>query len=470
MEENSDIEEEYYGSGSFFTTKPDVHALPEWDEIKHFHSGVWNSLWTAVWHGRKVMLKSLLSKYADSIPHKTQLRKEYEISRTLSHPCITMVLGFEHVPGIGDCIVSEFLDGYTLKSKIAEGGYSKHEALDWATQLCEAVGYLHSMGIVHRDLKPSNIILTMNGTQLKVIDFGVSDSSNFRTGKSPMGTLRYAAPEQLNPGAAATPASDIYSIGKILEELLAPFGTRYKRCIKRCKASDPTQRPAKASDIPVMLKSAKRLSVATFITIIVFVSALAYVLFSLFYSTQEVNNSNTKQTEPTPHTIQDPAITPPTQEATGSDTANLLKSDPETSSDTGNPENTNTSETTHPTPLQEEEDIPVFDIDNYTLKPVDPNWRSKYVSDGELFNIGVMKNGMTYDIRIINGDTVICNYSYLGTYRQLQGKNKRGQLLNYKLLPDGQLYEERLLNGDTVKYTLDFEGIRKRHSKRRATP
>lgn len=77
--------------------------------------------------------------------------------------------------------------------------------------------YMHAKQIVHRDIKPSNIMLTHRGGDVKLIDFGLSDSETFCVLKIPAGTRGYIAPEQLQPNAVSSPSTDIYSFGKVLE-------------------------------------------------------------------------------------------------------------------------------------------------------------------------------------------------------------------------------------------------------------
>lgn len=431
---------DYYNSDSFFTHSPDKHALPEWADIKALHTGVWNMLWTAVWNGRKVVLKSLMPQYSDSIPHHTMLRKEYEISRTLSHPGIAATLGFEEVPGIGTCIISEFITGCTLKSKIEEGGYTRRDAITIIKGLCLSVDYLHSMGIVHRDLKPSNIMLMSDDLHVKLIDFGVSDSESFTTGKTPMGTRRYAAPEQLEPGNTSSPASDIFAIGKIMEELFAPFGRQYRRTINLCTHTVPTKRPKHAESIPDLLKRDDRQRIWKFALMsTVPVAAIAVAFFlphnekATIYSvkppvTQVSDSAMPAQSLTTvpAETVKDNSIPLPgeTEINKAKDTEpnepKIVELQEQTFPDP-NPEN---SEVTEWNPFRDYE----RELDNLFSRP------------GERITFEHLGNGHTYEEYLENGDTVKRMVNYQAIYIRLKYKRENLENLYGPYVPSSQQY------------------------------
>jgi len=114
---------------------------------------------------------------------------------------------------------------------------SRHSRVEIARQLLSAIGYVHSKQIVHRDLKPSNIIITHNGENFKIIDFGLADTDAHCICKQPAGTVRFMSPEQMSSSVADV-RNDIYSIGVILEELrlgwcVMPVVWRCKRPIEK---------------------------------------------------------------------------------------------------------------------------------------------------------------------------------------------------------------------------------------------
>lgn len=89
-----------------------------------------------------------------------------------------------------------------------------------------ALEYMHSKQIIHRDLKPSNIMITHIGQNVKIIDFGLSDSDAFFILKHPAGTTGFIAPEQFMPDAKAEPRTDIFSLGMVIAEIATSIGDK----------------------------------------------------------------------------------------------------------------------------------------------------------------------------------------------------------------------------------------------------
>lgn len=148
----------------------------------------------------------------------------------LQHPNIESAFALENVEGLGLCIVMEYIEGSTLKEWL-QGDTLRQTRQRIARELTEAVGYIHSKGIVHRDLKPENIIITHNGENVKLIDFGLADTDSHAVLKQPAGTPRYMPPEQLQTSVADV-RNDIYSLGIIFQQM--KLGLGYRSIIKRC--------------------------------------------------------------------------------------------------------------------------------------------------------------------------------------------------------------------------------------------
>lgn len=114
--------------------------------------------------------------------------------------------------------------------------------------------YMHAKQTVHRDIKPSNIMVTHRGGDVKLIDFGLSDSETFCVLKIPAGTIGYMAPEQLLPGAKSDPSADIYSFGKVLEFMAeAAHSKSLARVGRMCAAADREHRPSDIAQIRRLL-------------------------------------------------------------------------------------------------------------------------------------------------------------------------------------------------------------------------
>ena len=181
-------------------------------------------------YGRWWLLKGLKKEIAGEAGYQQRLRKEFEILMQLQHPYVVAAYGIEDVEGMGRCIVMEYVDGPALKEWL-EGNTTRQSRLAIAHEMIDAVAYIHTKGIVHRDLKPENIIVTSNGSNIKLIDFGLADTNSHAILKQPAGTPRYMSPEQMQT-AMADVRNDIYSIGVILQQM--DLGLRYRSIINRC--------------------------------------------------------------------------------------------------------------------------------------------------------------------------------------------------------------------------------------------
>jgi serine/threonine-protein kinase len=140
----------------------------------------------------------------------------------LTHPNIVTVHDVGQ-DGNTHYIVMEFLEGQDLKKVIrTEAPFSLERALDIAIKVCAGVGYAHRSGLVHADVKPQNVLITRDGV-VKVTDFGIaqalSDAAIGERQKVVWGSPHYFSPEQAQ-GERPTPASDVYSIGIVLFEML----------------------------------------------------------------------------------------------------------------------------------------------------------------------------------------------------------------------------------------------------------
>ena len=181
-------------------------------------------------YGRWWLLKGLNKQVANETAYIQRLRKELELLMQLDHPFVVSTVGLEMVEDLGNCIVMEYVEGTTLKEWLRE----KHTCKDRkriAIQLGEAVDYIHTKGIVHRDLKPENIIITKNGNNVKLTDFGLADSCSYAILKQPAGTPQYMSPEQMQT-AVADVRNDIYSLGIVYSEMNLGYG--FKHIIHRC--------------------------------------------------------------------------------------------------------------------------------------------------------------------------------------------------------------------------------------------
>lgn len=172
---------------------------------------------------RLVALKMILASHLASPDHVRRFEGEARAAAALRHPHVVAIYGAGHVAG-QHYFAMQLIEGQSLALWKIREAISTEQAVRWVIQVARAVDHLHQNGIIHRDLKPSNIVLDAEG-QPYVTDFGLAkvfDDPNRATRTGVIaGTPSYMSPEQ----AAARPeevgpASDVYSLGAILYELL----------------------------------------------------------------------------------------------------------------------------------------------------------------------------------------------------------------------------------------------------------
>jgi len=171
---------------------------------------------------RTVAIKILKEDYASDLEFRERFKQEAKAAANLSHPNIVTVYDF----GFDDgqvFIVFEHIEGKDLKSLIRkENHFSIKDAVGLMVQACAGVGYAHRAGLVHCDIKPHNMLVS-NDFRLKVTDFGIARAlaTIHPDEKSEIvwGSPHYFAPEQA-AGGPPSPASDVYSLGVILYEML----------------------------------------------------------------------------------------------------------------------------------------------------------------------------------------------------------------------------------------------------------
>jgi eukaryotic-like serine/threonine-protein kinase len=183
---------------------------------------------------REVAIKVILPSYSFDPDLRRRFRQEAEAAAAISHPNVLSIHNVGEQDGVV-YIVTELLQGETLREKLRSGPLRVHKALEYAPQLICGVAAAHEKGIVHRDLKPENIFLTSGG-QVKILDFGLAKlSPTPATGAAPegprttgcdqtdsgvvMGTPAYMAPEQIR-GQTIDARTDIFAFGAVLYEML----------------------------------------------------------------------------------------------------------------------------------------------------------------------------------------------------------------------------------------------------------
>lgn len=183
--------------------------------------------------GRDAAIKVLPSSYAADNERLQRFEQEACAAGTLNHPNILVIHHIDTHEG-APYIVSELLEGETLRKRMSGAALAQRRVIDYASQIAQGLAAAHEKGIVHRDLKPENVFITKDG-RVKILDFGLAkltqiDSSQSQTeiptrrvdtdpGKV-MGTIGYMSPEQVR-GQPIDHRSDIFSFGAVLYEMLS---------------------------------------------------------------------------------------------------------------------------------------------------------------------------------------------------------------------------------------------------------
>ncbi|MFY9549859.1 MAG: protein kinase [Thermoanaerobaculia bacterium] len=180
---------------------------------------------------RDVAIKVLPASYSQDADRLRRFEHEAQSAGGLNHPNITAVYDLGSHEG-APYIVTELLEGETLRARLSGGAIPVRKAIEYAVQIARGLAAAHEKGIIHRDLKPENLFLTTDG-RVKILDFGLAKltqaeaqsgpQTNLPTATEPgvvMGTLGYMSPEQVK-GKPADQRSDIFSFGAILYEMLS---------------------------------------------------------------------------------------------------------------------------------------------------------------------------------------------------------------------------------------------------------
>jgi len=171
---------------------------------------------------RRIAVKLLKEEFSRSPAFQKRFQEEAQAAANLSHPNIVTVHDF----GYDDhqlFIVMEYVPGQDLKERIpAEGGLPLDQAVRLFVQACAGIGYAHRAGLVHCDIKPHNMLITPD-QRLKVTDFGIARAlasiNPDERSDAIWGSPAYFSPE-LAAGRAPSPASDVYSLGVVLFQIL----------------------------------------------------------------------------------------------------------------------------------------------------------------------------------------------------------------------------------------------------------
>src|SRR5213080_3626872 len=183
--------------------------------------------------GRDVAIKVLPAAFSADSERLRRFEQEAQAAGALNHPNILVIFHIGTHDG-APYIVSELLEGETLRERMAGTALPQRKAIDYALQIAHGLAAAHAKGIVHRDLKPDNVFITDDG-RVKILDFGLAkltqpdgnqsqtEIPTRRVDTDPgavMGTVGYMSPEQVR-GQPVDHRSDIFTFGAILYEMLS---------------------------------------------------------------------------------------------------------------------------------------------------------------------------------------------------------------------------------------------------------
>lgn len=219
---------------------------------------------------RRVAIKVLSPALAETPGLTLRFRHESQLMASLHHPGVVQVYEAGETAEGHLYYVMEFVDGEDLASRLRRGQLSLEDAVPLVAQVAEALQAAHALGIVHRDVKPANIFLSAHGPP-RLGDFGLAltaeqaaEALRLTRPGTTVGTLEYAAPEQLSRSHPVSPATDVFSLGVLTYEMLtgalprgnfdppslcnAAVDAAFDSVVLRALQTDPARRYADAGE------------------------------------------------------------------------------------------------------------------------------------------------------------------------------------------------------------------------------
>jgi eukaryotic-like serine/threonine-protein kinase len=220
--------------------------------------------------GRDVAIKVLPASVSSDQERLRRFEQEARAAGILNHPNILAIYDIGTHDG-APYVVSELLEGETLRDRLTEGPLPTRKALDYALQIAKGLAAAHEKGIVHRDLKPENLFVTRDG-RVKILDFGLAklvhtvgaespqtDAATLRFNSEPgkiLGTAGYMSPEQVR-GLPVDHRADVFSFGAVFYEMLtgkrAFKGDSTVETMNAILKEDPSEFSQPADTIPLAL-------------------------------------------------------------------------------------------------------------------------------------------------------------------------------------------------------------------------
>lgn len=254
-------------------------ASKDYDNIKPFFASNYghSRLFTAIYKGKKVVLKTLKEEFANDAQCREELKKEYEATAQLDNRFIRKALGFENVEGLGDCLVLEYIEGKSLAEHVRVGTLNEKQIKSILIDLCDGLNYMHRHGILHCDLKPENIMVTASDCRAKIIDIGQPEMDYKTDRELLIKENEFIAPELIK-NEEGDPRSDVYSVGKIIEFVIERnMLSQYQSVATHCTQFSREQRFDDITEVRSLIT--KGYSVVKLILILVALAAIALAAY-----------------------------------------------------------------------------------------------------------------------------------------------------------------------------------------------
>lgn len=278
---------ESFTSGSFREMEESFFKFHDYQRVP-FQGAGYSVLYTVLSGERKLFLKALNQEHGASAEHFARLRREYRILEQLyGNEHVVRCIGWREDAEVGPCIVMEYIDGETLTDHLKTNPSNK-EKKRILNEVLDALAFIHNHQIVHNDLKPQNILITRNGHNVKLIDFGYADGDS-NIDKATGGTKAFASPE-LSRQKITDVTSDIYSLGFIIKAL---FPHRYGSVVRKCQCQETGKRYQRVSEVGKAIRRRDHV-------ICLALAALVVAVAVLVWPRQETKTEQTIQAEAQP--------------------------------------------------------------------------------------------------------------------------------------------------------------------------
>ncbi len=254
----------------------------EYTDLRLLHASRYGNsrVFTANFHGKKVIVKTLKKEFVDDAACIASLKQEFETASLLDNKYIRKPMDFVHVEGLGDSIIYEYIEGKTLAEHVRVGTLSEKQVKNILAEVCDGLYYMHRNGVVHCNLSPENIMVTANDNRVRIIDIGVPETKQDADRELLIKEMEFIAPEIIK-GEDYDARADVYSIGKIMEFMgERNISKQFGAVATHCTQFSREQRFDSISDVRSAISKGHnlvKLVILAVVALIVIILAFVYV-------------------------------------------------------------------------------------------------------------------------------------------------------------------------------------------------